>query len=96
MNDAPKTPNEYPLTWFLMGGVAAAIVVCWLVTRIISDDPLSSWWLVSAIPFGVLAAVMPRREERQMMEELRRMNRGKMDQPGWTKKPWQHDIGEKK
>lgn len=96
MNDAPKAQSEYPRTWFLMGVIAAAIVVCCLVSHVISDDPLPIWWLVLAIPFGVLAVVMPRREQRQMMEELRRMNRGKMDQPGWTKKPWQHDIGEKK
>jgi hypothetical protein len=28
------------------------------------------------------------------MAELRKMNRGKMDQPGWTKKPWQHESSD--
>jgi len=30
------------------------------------------------------------------MDELRRMNRGYIDQPGWTRKPWQHEPGEGK
>jgi hypothetical protein len=30
------------------------------------------------------------------MAELRKMNRGKIDQPGWIKQPWQHEPGEGK
>lgn len=34
------------------------------------------------------------RANEESMAELRKMNRGKIDQSGWTKKPWQHDASE--
>lgn len=96
MTDAPKTPTEHPRLWVLTGMASFALLAMWASSQLFSDDPISFWWLAASILLGVPAFVMPRRESRAFMEYSRRMNRGKMDQPGWTKKPWQHDEGSNK
>lgn len=60
-----------------------------------------NYWIIAVSLFfalGVVLLVIPainKRYDKQFMEDLRKMNRGRMDLPsGWTKKSWQHDEGE--
>lgn len=55
-----------------------------------------SWLIGGSLVIGaVLTAVAwmiwQRRVDREAMLNLTRMNRGRMDEPGWARKPWEHD-----
>lgn len=59
-----------------------------------------SWYQIVIAAVSILVAlvvwrnVKGLREARQSYAALKTMNRGKIDQPGWVKQPWQHEPGE--
>ncbi len=55
-------------------------------------------WMTAGLVVAVMATwvahcnLQSKRETKQRYEALTKQNRGRMDGPGWTKQPWQHDT----
>lgn len=55
-------------------------------------------WMIAGLVIAVMAAWVAhwdldrKRHAKRRYEELTKLNRGRIDSPGWTKQPWQHDT----